>query len=153
MTAEPKFENVIAALHLLGAVPGGAESEPACRAMDMLGVASSGRPGPVAPLPGPDRPTWTAFRRLERENQLLIDHAEMLACALGACPNCWGRIADCEDCRGGGRPGAYAPDRACFDHFVLPVIARVMGPEMTATEPRLPFAVDGERDHPLSTSV
>lgn len=73
------------------------------------------------------RPTLAAFRRLERENALLIDHAEMLACALGACPNCWGTIPDCEECGGIGQPGAFNPDRSCFDHFVLPVITRVMG--------------------------
>lgn len=67
------------------------------------------------------------IRRLQRENALLIDHAEMLACALGACPNCWGTILDCEDCGGIGTPGAFNPDRSCFDHFVLPVITRVLG--------------------------
>lgn len=67
------------------------------------------------------------IRQLKRENALLIDHAEMLACALGACPNCWGTIPDCEDCGGIGTPGAFNPDRSCFDHFVLPVITRVLG--------------------------
>ena len=67
------------------------------------------------------------IRRLQRENALLIDHAEMLACALGACPNCWGTIPDCEDCGGIGTPGAFNPDRSCFYHFVLPVITRVLG--------------------------
>lgn len=67
------------------------------------------------------------IRQLQRENALLIDHAEMLACALGACPNCWGTIPDCEDCGGIGTPGAFNPDRSCFDHFVLPVITRVLG--------------------------
>lgn len=67
------------------------------------------------------------LHRLERENALLIDHAEMLACALGACPNCWGTIPDCEDCHGVGKPGAFNPDRSCFDHFVLPVIIRILG--------------------------
>ena len=57
----------------------------------------------------------------------LIDHAEMLAASVGACPNCWGGIPDCEDCGGIGIPGAFPPDRTCFDRFVLPVIIRVMG--------------------------
>ena len=129
MSATPKsnFNNVIAALQLLGSAPGGAENEPVRRALETLGAASPGRSEPEAPLSGSDRPTWTAFRRIERENRLLIDHAEMLACALGACPNCWGTIPDCEDCGGIGKPGAFGPDRACFDHYVLPVITRVMG--------------------------
>lgn len=122
----PNFSNVIAALQLLGGGPGGAQNVPV-HASDDLTAAMPGRSGFGAPLAEPDRPTWAAFRRLEQENRLLVDHAEMLACALGACPNCWGSIEDCEDCGGIGRPGAFAPDRGCFDHFVLPVIVRVMG--------------------------
>ncbi len=121
----PNFNNVIAALQLLGGGPGGALNAPGHMPGDE--AAMTGRAGVMAPLPDADRPTWAAFRRLEQENQLLVDHVEMLACALGACPNCWGRIEDCEDCGGIGRAGAFAPDRGCFDRFVLPVIVRVMG--------------------------
>lgn len=120
------FNDVIAALQLLGGGPGGVQNVPVPASKDLL-AAISGRLGFDAPLTDDDRPTWAAFRRLEQENQLLIDRIEMLACALGACPNCWGRIEDCEDCGGIGRPGAFAPDRGCFDQFVLPVIVRVMG--------------------------
>lgn len=155
MSVQPvwNISNLIAALQLLGAVPGGAENVPVCHAPDENGAATPGRSGPEAPLPGPDRPTWAAFQRLERENRLLIDHAEMLACAVGACPNCWGRIADCEDCGGRGAPGAFAPDRACFDRFVLPVIARVMGEDALATDPEFRPASTRGRGHPQSTSV
>lgn len=97
--AATEFQDMLAALRMLGADP----------------------------VPPPRRPDPAALRRLERENALLIDHAEMLACALGACPNCWGMIPDCEDCGGIGKPGAFDPDRICFDHFVLPVITRVLG--------------------------
>lgn len=148
------FNNVIAALQLLGAGPGGAENEPVRRALEALGAATPGRSGSESPLPGPDRPTWAAFRRIERENQLLIDHAEMLACALGACPNCWGTIADCDECGGTGKPGAYAPDRTCFDHFVLPVIARVMGHDLASgDDDQIRPATPHGRHHPQSTSV
>lgn len=156
MSVQPmsKFSNVIAALQLLGAMPGGAENDPDCHLLDALRAASPGRSGPEAPLPGPDRPTWAAFQRLERENQLLVDHAEMMACALGACPNCWGTIEDCEDCGGVGKPGAFSPDRACFDHFVLPVIARVMGRDEISEDYDSPPKPDRRgRGHPLSTSV
>lgn len=122
----PNFNNVIAALQLLGGGPGGARNAPV-QTPDGLMTAVPGRSGFGAPLAEADRPTWAAFRRLEQENRLLVDHVEMLACALGACPNCWGGIEDCEDCGGVGRPGAFAPDRSCFDRFVLPVIVRVMG--------------------------
>ena len=101
----PNFSNVIAALQLLGGGPGGAQNAPAQMPADMT-AAMPGRPGVFAPLTDADRPTWAAFRRLEQENQLLVDHVEMLACALGACPNCWGSIEDCEDCGGIGRPGS-----------------------------------------------
>ncbi len=123
----PNFNNVIAALQLLGSGPGGASNVPVHDIQQDLTAAISGRSGDGAPLADHDRPTWAAFRRLEQENRLLVDHVEMLACALGACPNCWGSIEDCEDCGGIGHPGAFAPDRACFDQFVLPVIVRVMG--------------------------
>lgn len=123
----PDFNNVIAALQLLGGRPGGVHDMPAQDAQQDLIAAISGRAGASVPLAGSDRPSWAAFRRLEQENQLLVDRVEMLACALGACPNCWGGIEDCEDCGGIGRPGAFAPDRRTFDQFVLPVIVRVMG--------------------------
>ena len=160
MTSQPvsNFNHVIAALQLLGAGPGGAENEPVRRALETLNAAYPGRSGTEAPLPGPDRPTWAAFRRLERENQLLIEHAEMLAGALGACPNCWGRLHDCEECGGLGRPGAFNPDRACFDHLVLPVICRVMGYDPTEAsdhgadpQSRPEGSPDGVR--PLSSSL
>lgn len=121
------FNQVIAALKLLGSRPGGAMNEPA-RHVQPEKTAYHGRSEVGIPLPGTDRPTWKALRQLERENQILIDHVEKLACALGACPNCWGTIPDCEDCGGIGQPGAFNPDRACFDQFVLPVITRVMNP-------------------------
>ena len=123
----PNFNNVIAALQLLGGGPGGVQNGPVHDLQEDLKAAISGRSGVGAPLADPARPSWAAFRRLEQENQLLTDHVEMLACALGACPNCWGNIEDCEECGGIGHPGAFAPDRGCFDQFVLPVIVRVMG--------------------------
>lgn len=123
----PNFNNVIAALQFLGRGSGGVHDMPIHDPRHDPGAAISERLGSSVPLAGPDRPSWAAFRRLEQENQLLADHIGMLACALGACPNCWGNIEDCEDCGGVGRPGAFAPDRRSFDQFVLPVIVRVMG--------------------------
>ncbi|WP_405402288.1 hypothetical protein [Paracoccus sp. Ld10] len=111
-TAE--FQDMLSALRMLGG--------------NTVSGASGGRaPARLHATGIGDLHSRAALNRLERENTLLIDHAEMLACALGACPNCWGTIDDCEDCGGIGRPGAFNPDRACFDHFVLPVIIRVLG--------------------------
>lgn len=141
----PNFNNVIAALQLLGSGSGGVQNIPTHGIPGDCDAASQGRSDPRIPLAESGRPTLEAFRRLERENRLLIDHSEMLACALGACPNCWGGIPDCEECGGVGIPGAYQPDRRCFDHFVLPVIIRVMGraviPEDTRPDPH---HVDGD---------
>lgn len=67
-------------------------------------------------------PSAQDYRRMLRENALLTDHAGRLACALGACPNCWGAIPDCEDCGGRGKPGAFRPDPEYFARFVQPVI-------------------------------
>lgn len=120
-------EIVVAILKQLAVQPKGAENVSACHDAGQDGMDSKGRSELAAPLPGADRPTLTEFYQLERENQLLIDHVEMLACALGACPNCWGNIPDCEDCGGMGKPGAYNPDPACFDRFVRPVVNRMMG--------------------------
>lgn len=147
-------DDILAALKLLGGGPGGEMNEPVRRAIEaMRKAARQGRPEPVAPLPGNGRPARMTIQRLQHENQLLIDHVEMLACALGACPNCWGNIPDCEDCGGIGKPGAFNPDRACFDRFVLPVIARVMG-ECVA-DLAASGSPDGRPDpnHPHSTSV
>lgn len=148
----PNFSNVIAALQLLGGGPGGARNAPV-HLSDDLETVMPGRSGNGAPLAEPDRPTWAAFRRLEQENQLLVDHVEMLACALGACPNCWGRIEDCEDCGGVGRPGAFAPDRSCFDQFVLPVIVRVMGRADLHDDPEPRPGDYRDRDNPPSSPV
>ena len=143
----PNFNNVIAALQLLGGGPGGARNAPV-HLSDDLETVMPGRSGNGAPLAEPDRPTWA-----EQENQLLVDHVEMLACALGACPNCWGRIEDCEDCGGVGRPGAFAPDRSCFDQFVLPVIVRVMGRADLHDNPEPRPGDYRDRDNPPSSPV
>lgn len=93
--------------------------------MDALGSTTSGRSGAGSPLSSAGRPDWNEYRKVIRENSLLTDHAEMLACALGACPNCWGMIPDCEDCGGIGGPGAFNPDPDMFIRFVQPVVDRM----------------------------
>lgn len=149
----PNFNNVIAALQLSGGGPGGVQNVPVHDMQQDLMAAMTGRAGDGVPLTEPDRPSWAAFRRLEQENQLLIDHVEMLACALGACPNCWGGIEDCEDCGGVGHPGAFAPDRGCFDQLVLPVIVRVMGKPCLDDDPESRPGHYRDRDNPPGPSV
>ncbi|MEC9199211.1 MAG: hypothetical protein VX974_16535 [Pseudomonadota bacterium] len=64
------------------------------------------------------------IRSLGRQVSSMAQHAEMLACALGACPDCWGGNPDCRQCTGAGRPGFFLPDEECFQHFVQPVLDR-----------------------------
>ena len=125
MNRQSKANDVIAALQLLGAVPDGAANDPVLRSSWALEMATDGRSGTALPLPRPDRPNLADYFRLEQENAMLIDHAEMLACALGACPNCWGQCPDCEDCGGRGLPGAFNPDPVCYARFVQPVVDRM----------------------------
>ena len=65
--------------------------------------------------------------RSERIIEALAAKLEMLACALGACPLCWGSDGPCEGCGGHSRggPGAFLPDPTCFDTFVAPAL-RIM---------------------------
>lgn len=149
-------QHMIAALEMLGAGPAGAPHDPVQNALRRLHEAAvSGRSEPVAPLCGSDRSVGDQLRRLRRENQLMIDQLERLAFALGACPNCWGSIPDCEDCGGIGEPGAFSPDGDCFTSFVLPVILRFLG---EATADSMVASRDGTIDlpdpnHPQDTPV
>ena len=66
------------------------------------------------------------LKQLRAVNTAMADHTEMLACALGACPECFGMDVDCTNCAGEGRPGFFLPDELCFQRFVLPVIDRIL---------------------------
>lgn len=72
-------------------------------------------------------------RRLKRESDGLAAHNEMIAHALGACPHCWGNLDDCEACAGDGVPGTYPPDKAAFDHFVMPAVRQFMTGRIATT--------------------
>ena len=64
------------------------------------------------------------YEELREAYGWLQERNEQLACALGACPRCWGEDASCGVCRGRGEPGAHAIDRAMFAHYVLPAVRR-----------------------------
>jgi len=82
------------------------------------------------------------YEQLKHENMLLIERNDILAAALGACPDCWGEDQDCETCGGDGAAGAYAPDKDAFVEYVLPTVRRLRlsmhkgrnAPEAAATE-------------------
>ncbi|UZO82326.1 hypothetical protein NBT05_07580 [Aquimarina sp. ERC-38] len=47
------------------------------------------------------------------------------ALAVGACPDCFGCDAYCEQCEGKGTPGFYMPDPSYYSELVLPALHRV----------------------------
>lgn len=63
--------------------------------------------------------------RSERLVEASLAKLEALACALGACPDCWGDDADCQECGGLGQCGQFLPDMACFSAYVSPVLKRL----------------------------
>lgn len=140
------LDSLIAALQLLRQLPVGAENEPDQQSAQKSMAAMNGRSDTGLPHPQTDRPTRIELVQLRRENQVLVHHAEMLAHAVGACSNCWGACPDCEDCGGIGRPGAFDPDRAAFDRYVLPVLTRVMGERTVEHE----FGQTNAKIYPLS---
>jgi hypothetical protein len=142
------LKEIFAALQHLDVVPGGVGNVPVQLMSGTLSSAMRGRSAPMSPISGSDRPTLASLRRLERENAVLVNHAEIMARAVGACSNCWGTIEDCEECGGAGHPGAFPPDRIFFDLFVLPVIARVMSPADAAEDTEFRTGDDQCRDRP-----
>lgn len=62
--------------------------------------------------------------RSEKVIESMSAQLDMLACALGACPSCWGDSEDCEDCggQGAGSPGTFLPDPDCFRALIVPVL-------------------------------
>lgn len=89
-------------------------------------LAEGAKPEVQAPLraPGFEQRAAALIRSLARQVSSMAEHAEMLACALGACPECWGGDPDCRQCTGAGTPGFFLPDEDCFEHFVQPVLDR-----------------------------
>jgi hypothetical protein len=65
------------------------------------------------------------YKQLKHENVILMERNEILASAIGACPECWGEDGGCELCNGKGVPGAYVPDTDAFVEYVLPAVRKV----------------------------
>lgn len=85
-------------------------------------------------------------QRLKAESDGLAAHNEMLACALGACPQCWGNDPECDACEGHGRPGWFAPDTACFNHFVMPAVRQFMTGRIPSMTPEPAARAAGKPD-------
>ncbi len=97
---------------------------------DMLAASFTGRgAGTQTPQStARERHLTKALRRSEKINAALVAKIEMLACALGACPSCWGHEPGCEDCGGDGAPGGMVPDPQCFETFVAPLLDQLEEP-------------------------
>ncbi len=117
--SRPESLSLIDALRSLGALPDQEGDDPLNRVLQIM--AEVDRPSlprnPHSALP--DRNSALSMKLRE-------EHFEMVALALGACPLCWGRDADCIRCAGRGKPGRYQSDAACFACYVLPSIRRVL---------------------------
>lgn len=87
-----------------------------------------------------DRKSWRErAHRSERLARASLGKLEVLACALGACPECWGEDAGCAYCHGRGCSGHFLPDMTCFATYVTPVLrsltadaGRSLGPSPTS---------------------
>jgi hypothetical protein len=59
---------------------------------------------------------------LRHNYTLLLERNDMLAAALGACPDCWGEEPNCSACKGQGVPGSMLPLHQEFSRYVMPAI-------------------------------
>lgn len=89
--------------------------------------------------------------QLRYENRILMDRIEILAYALGACPECWGDDGQCEVCKGQGRPGRYIPEKEAFDQYVLPVLKSLRRKRMK-TDSLLAPHMNGKKSEIIRTN-
>jgi hypothetical protein len=101
----------------------GAEAR-AALAQTLIGTRTRKAPK-TKPKPEPDVRLAKRVKSSERLAKAAIAKIEILACAIGACPACWGDDPDCKDCEGEGIPGSFLPDPDCFQTYVVPVLNRL----------------------------
>ena len=65
--------------------------------------------------------------------EYLIERNDLLASAVGACPDCWGDDESCNACGGQGRPGAMNVHRDAFNYYIKPSLRPKI--KKTRTEP------------------
>ena len=97
-----------------------------------MGGSLGAAPDAISPK---ERQLAKALKRSERVNAALVAKIEMLACALGACPTCWGNEENCADCEGDGLPGSMLPDPQCFERFVAPLFDQLEDPSSVEAMP------------------
>jgi hypothetical protein len=62
---------------------------------------------------------------LQNELDEALEMIDILAEAIGACPDCFGGKDDCPECHGHGMAGWCKPDPKLFSHFIAPAIRRI----------------------------
>lgn len=68
--------------------------------------------------------THRKIRELQTELDEAREMIDVLAEAIGACPDCFGGDDDCPVCHGHGTAGWQLPERELFAHFIVPAIRR-----------------------------
>jgi hypothetical protein len=81
-----------------------------------------------------DGPT-AGSRKAEQVYRELSDRNVVLAAALGACDDCWGRNVDCPICDGAGAPGWVLPDEHLYASYVHPAVRAVTSARSSAPAP------------------
>jgi hypothetical protein len=74
-------------------------------------------------------------RKAEQAYRELSDRNVVLAAALGACDDCWGKNVDCPLCDGAGAPGWVLPDEQLYASYVYPAVRAVTGAQDSASSP------------------
>jgi hypothetical protein len=81
--------------------------------------------------------------RLKERRRALEECVVFLASAVGMCPACFGKVAECPACRGQGQPGKLAVNPTAFAEIVAPLFQRQ--PERLDDVIREPTRVDVDR--------
>lgn len=104
----------------------------------------------------PDRDTQRLRRKIHHLQNELDDAQEMidvLAEAIGACPDCFGGQDDCPECHGQGMAGWQKPDPKLFSHFIAPAIRRIKQHSSHAKKTATPVRHDADDVNTYPTSA
>lgn len=95
----------------------------------------------------PDKDSQRLHRKIYTLKNELDDAQEMidvLAEAIGACPDCFGGQDDCHECHGHGTAGWQKPDPKLFSHFIAPAIRRIKQHSSHANKSATPVRHDSD---------
>lgn len=104
----------------------------------------------------PDRDTQRLRRKIHLLQNELDEAQEMidvLAEAIGACPDCFGGFGNCPECHGHGIAGWQKPDPELFSHFIAPAIRRIKQHSSHVIKPTTPVRHDADDVKTYPTSA